>query len=113
MDAGITILDSVWMRTGASSLAMVLLLVMTFPGDGALVSALRGSPVEGARKVRVRRIFLATLRTRPQARGPEVPRGRGPVPVGRATRRLPCPTAVARHPPPRCMAAWNRRYSTP
>jgi hypothetical protein len=51
MNAGVTILDSVWMRTGASSSAMVLLLVMTFPGDGALVSALRGSHVEGARKV--------------------------------------------------------------
>src|SRR5262245_24609532 len=51
MNAGVTILDSVWTRTGASSLAMVLLLVMILPGDGALVSALRGSPVEGAPKV--------------------------------------------------------------
>jgi lysophospholipase L1-like esterase len=46
----ITILDSASIRPGSDSSAMILLLVMAVAGDGALISALRGSPVEGPRR---------------------------------------------------------------
>ncbi len=50
MRGALTILASAFIRPGASSLAMTLLLAMAVAGDGALVAALRGAPADGTRE---------------------------------------------------------------